>query len=113
MIATLLVSLISLVSMSAFATAPLAGTDLAKYQNCKDDAECVYAQNGSCDCNNGGMGVAINRTLLNDFRKNFDPATCTTIQGASCTNGLPRCEQNKCLYYAHIIPSVYTHKKKD
>jgi hypothetical protein len=109
----LLAVLFILVSPCAFATAPLAGSDLAKYQDCKTDDDCVYAQNGSCDCNNGGMGVAINRTLINDFKKNFEAATCGTIQGASCTNGLPRCEQNKCLYYAHIIPHPYTHKKKD
>jgi hypothetical protein len=100
-------------TVAAQATPALSGTDLAKYQNCKVDDDCVYAQNGSCDCNNGGMGVAVNKTLLTEFRKNFEATTCTVVQGASCTDGLPRCEQNKCLYYAHIIPRIYTGKKRN
>lgn len=99
-------------ALTAHATPPLSPAELAKYQDCTTDEDCVYVQNGSCDCNNGGMGNAINRKYVADFKKLFEKTECTDIKGASCTSGLPRCEQNKCLYYARIIPHVYTGKKK-
>ncbi len=95
--------------MMASATPPLPANELAKYQSCSIDEDCVYVQNGSCDCNNGGMGVAINRTKVAEFEKLFEKTECTTIKGAACNIGIPKCEQNKCLYYARIIPR---YKKK-
>jgi hypothetical protein len=96
---------------TAHATPPLSASELAKYQECATDDDCVYAQNGSCDCNNGGTGVAINKSKVDEFEKLFEKTECGTIKGASCTIGIPKCEQNKCLYYARIIP--HYKKKKD
>ena len=107
MFATLIASM--LMALAARATAPLSQAELAPYQVCAVDEDCVYAQNGSCDCNNGGIGVAINKSKGAEFAKLFENVSCTKINGASCSIGLPKCEQNKCIYYARPFPR---YKKK-
>jgi hypothetical protein len=98
------------IALTSHATAPLSPSELAPYQTCSTDDDCVYAQNGSCDCNNGGMGVAINKTKAVEFAKLFESVACTKINGSSCLVGIPKCEQNKCMYYFRAIPRF---KKKD
>jgi len=45
---------------------------LKEYQYCETDEECVYANNGFCDCANGGEEVAINVNELETFEAIFD-----------------------------------------
>ena len=37
-------------------------------QECIADADCIYVDNGCCDCANGGMETAINSTKLSSFK---------------------------------------------
>ena len=69
------------------------------YRACESDAECVYAENGCCDCANGGENIAVNRQKLADFRARFRcTGGCTEI-GGDCGQGKVACENKLCVYH--------------
>lgn len=76
---------------------PLTPDELRKYQSCLGDDECVYAQNGPCDCNNGGESIAVNRSNLREFKALFKSIPCTKRGGSRCEDGIVKCENNICV----------------
>ncbi len=71
--------------------------ELQKFQICQLDEECVYAQNGSCDCNNGGKATSVNKANLSVFQNQFKKyVPCTKRGGPWCEDGVASCDKNKC-----------------
>ncbi len=88
-------------------TAPMPAAELAAYQSCTQNGDCVYVTNGCCDCANGGEDAAINRSLLSAFQSRFDcgAAMCTLMAAIPpCGSGAVGCQQGKCTY-ARILPA--------
>ena len=80
---------------------PLSADDLQKYQVCQTDADCVYANNGCCDCANGGQAIAVNKALLDKFQQLFDCdlVACTLMAAVPpCDAGLASCQDQVCVY---------------
>jgi len=80
---------------------PLSDSDTLKYRNCTGDTDCIYAQNGCCDCANGGADIAINSSKLTEFRANFscDNVTCTMLAPVPvCGSGTISCKSGLCEY---------------
>ena len=81
--------------------APMPDSDLVKYQGCMMVSDCVYVNNGCCDCANGGEEIAINSTMALDFLAQFDcrDVSCTLIaRTPECGSGLVSCENQLCNY---------------
>jgi hypothetical protein len=78
---------------------PMSQGDLAAYQACKQNSDCVHANNGCCDCANGGQDVAVNAGRLAAFRAAFacDRVGCTE-RGGQCGAGTVACQQGACVY---------------
>lgn len=82
-------------------TKPLSDFELGKYQYCGDDRDCVVAQNGCCDCANGGADVAVNKDRLSAFNTRFD---CLYVSCGEeeitppCGSGVVSCINHKCRY---------------
>ena len=73
--------------------------DLAPYQGCSADADCVYAQNGVCDCGNGGAATAVNKSMLAKFNSSFDTrdVSCTLlVKIPPCESGTAACKAGLC-----------------
>ncbi len=86
---------------AAKTTNPLAYFDLGKYQYCGSDADCIKANNGCCDCANGGKDVAVNKQHLKDFEAQFDclHVACTMMAAVPpCGSGVVSCVDHKCKY---------------
>lgn len=84
-------------------TDPLNDFDLARYQYCGKDSDCVATMNSCCDCANGGAEVAVNKDRLADFQKNFDclHIACTEKAPAvPCLSGVVTCLEHRCKYIA-------------
>ncbi|HQH28156.1 MAG TPA: hypothetical protein PLP17_12220 [Oligoflexia bacterium] len=83
-------------------TKPLDDFELARYQYCGTDKDCVVSINGCCDCANGGIEVAVNKERRDDFRKRFD---CLYFEcshkpaNPPCANGVVSCVNHKCRYF--------------
>ncbi|MCC6220765.1 MAG: hypothetical protein IT291_05950 [Deltaproteobacteria bacterium] len=80
---------------------PLSQFELGRYQSCGEDADCVKAVNGCCDCANGGQDVAVNKDRYDDFRARFDcvEVMCTELGGVpACGSGVVSCVSHKCRY---------------
>lgn len=80
---------------------PLPAEKLGEFQQCSRDADCVYAQNGCCDCANGGQETAVNKKRLDDFTKLFDCARVGCTQKGSvppCGSGVVACVSGACTY---------------
>ena len=79
----------------------LTDAEMILYRTCSIDSDCVYANNGCCDCATGGQDVAINKTKLAEFEALFNCAdvACTMI-GASpaCGSGTVSCNIGLCEY---------------
>jgi len=67
------------------------------YRACAADTDCVLAQNGCCDCANGGEDIAIHRDKLKAFTARFDCHGCTEVAG-DCGQGKVTCENKLCMY---------------
>lgn len=83
-------------------TDPLGEFDLARYQYCGKDSDCVLTVNGCCDCEQGGQQVAVNQQRLEDFRKNFDCLYVSCGEGQPdnrCANAVVSCVDHKCKNY--------------
>ncbi len=71
------------------------------YRSCSIDSDCVYVNNGCCDCANGGEDLAVNKTKLADFEALFDCANvaCTMIGAVpECGSGTVSCKSGLCEY---------------
>ncbi|MCB0322388.1 MAG: hypothetical protein KDD69_02410 [Bdellovibrionales bacterium] len=83
-------------------TKALGDFELAKYQYCGRDSDCVVAINGCCDCVNGGTEVAVNAERLAAFEARFD---CLHVQcshnpaNPPCENGVVSCVNHRCRYF--------------
>jgi len=81
----------------------LSQEDLLTLQGCNHDNECVFVNNGLCDCANGGDEVAINSENLVLYLTIF-----TETQDFSCSKALPiipcgtgagiSCQENVCVF---------------
>lgn len=81
----------------------LAEFDLARYQYCGADSDCVVALNGCCGCEDGGQEVAINKDRLEAFRANFscDNVACgQKLSSTRCFGGVVSCIEHRCRYIA-------------
>lgn len=83
-------------------TKALSDFELAKYQYCGQDSDCVIAINGCCDCVNGGIEVAVNKDRVEAFRKRFE---CLHVKcgmkkaDPPCKSGVVSCVSHRCRYY--------------
>jgi hypothetical protein len=80
---------------------PLAASELTQYQACTQDADCTHAQNGCCDCANGGEDTAVNKQQLSAFRARFDckDTPCTMkLAVPDCGSGTVHCTSGRCTY---------------
>lgn len=71
------------------------------YRACQADADCVYVQNGCCDCVNGGGVLAVHRDKVSAFRATFqcDQAECTArLALDGCDTGVASCRAGLCEY---------------
>ncbi len=83
-------------------TTPLSPFELAKYQYCGQDSDCVGAINGCCDCANGGQEIALNKDRLEAFRKNFEClqfACGDKSPETPCFSGVVSCVEHRCKYF--------------
>lgn len=79
---------------------PLPEKDTRDYRDCKTASDCVYATNGCCDCDNGGDGIAINKSKVDDFSDEFDCSGECTLVGSEppCDSGTVSCVSGLCAY---------------
>lgn len=80
---------------------PLDAQALKKFQACNSAADCVFAQNGCCDCANGGASIAINQNQQDAFEAQFDceNVACTEIAAVpACNVGTISCEDDLCKF---------------
>lgn len=76
--------------------------ELARYQYCSNDSDCVYAVNGCCDCANGGENAAVNIKNYAEFRSRFkcQRVACTyKTANPVCGSGVVSCISNRCKYF--------------
>lgn len=81
---------------------PLSEFELGRYQYCGEDRDCVAANNGCCDCANGGKDVAINKERTEAFKARFDcmQVMCTEMAAEPmCGSGLVSCVNHRCKYF--------------
>lgn len=79
----------------------LTDDQLKEFQECSEDAECVYVDNGCCDCANGGKEAAVNVTKVADFKKALDcsDARCTELARIpECGTGQIKCNEGLCTF---------------
>ena len=84
-------------------TTPISPFELAKYQYCGSDADCVGEINGCCDCANGGEEVAINKERIAAFRANFEclhVACGDKAPETPCFSGVVSCVNHRCKYFS-------------
>lgn len=85
-------------------TRPLSDFELGRYQYCGSDRDCVAANNGCCDCANGGADVAVNRERLAAFEARFDClyVSCSEKDTVPpCGSGIISCVNHKCVYFSN------------
>jgi hypothetical protein len=90
---------------------PLPDLELEKYLGCQSDIDCVYVNNGCCDCANSGFygddqmriekgkEIAVNKNKMADFKARFNCAgvSCTERLGVpACGDGIVTCKNNLC-----------------
>jgi hypothetical protein len=76
--------------------------ELAPYQACARDADCIFATNGCCDCANGGVEVAIACDQKAAFEARFDcnNLPCTERgREIECGTGTVACENTLCVFH--------------
>ena len=78
---------------------PLPTEAVKEYQVCAEDSDCVVAQNGCCDCANGGEDVAINKNKKVNFLAQFscEAIMCTQLARIpGCGKEEVECAQGLC-----------------
>lgn len=94
---------------------PLSDFDLGKYQYCGTDSDCILAQNGCCDCANGGQDIAINKERVSAFQSRFDCLHVECTEKATeppCASGVVSCINHKCRYIGEEPSSSKKKKRK-
>lgn len=89
---------------------PLPDAQTLEYRDCSVDEDCVVAQNGCCDCANGGEDIAVRADEVQEFRSRFDcgEASCTLLgSDPPCGCGFATCEAGQCTYH-HSGPGCGT-----
>lgn len=79
----------------------ISDSETLQYRSCTHDSDCVYTQNGCCDCANGGKDAAIELKKLEEFKALFHCAnvSCTMIAAVpACGTGTVSCKSNLCEY---------------
>ncbi len=80
---------------------PLPEPATREYRDCQEDADCVFANNGCCDCANGGEEIAVSTARLADFEARFDceGVACTEMaRSPACGCGIASCVEGLCTY---------------
>lgn len=83
----------------------LTDNELAKYQYCGKDSDCMQVINGCCQCMQGDPFTAINKDMLGDFMKQFSctKVTCPDdVKTHSCNDGVVSCVNFKCRYVGDL-----------
>ncbi len=76
--------------------------ELARYQYCGDDRDCIIVSNGCCDCANGSPDVSINKDRLAAYEARFN---CVDVLCGEksvdpiCGSGVVSCVNHKCKYF--------------
>ena len=68
------------------------------YRACETDDDCVYANNGCCNCANGGASIAVSRAKYREFRDRFICTGPCTEMGGNCFEGTVACEDKLCVF---------------
>jgi hypothetical protein len=73
--------------------------DSLAYRSCNTADDCVYVNNGCCDCVNGGEDIAVNKAKKAEFEARFQclPSYCTEV-GGKCGRGEVTCEEHVCRF---------------
>ncbi len=82
---------------------PISATDLKRYQYCGADSDCVKANNGCCDCANGGADVSVSKDRLGEFNLRFECEGVQCTEKASvpeCGAGVVSCVNHQCRYFS-------------
>ena len=83
-------------------TGPLPEAFTVPYRHCDSDSDCVFVNNGCCDCANGGRELAVNKAALDAFKKRIicPKVTICTERGRTppCGAGAVSCENHRCVY---------------
>jgi len=82
-------------------TQPVSLEVLKPFQVCMADSDCVFTNNGCCDCANGGIEVAVAKNRLEDFKKIFacDNIACTEkARIPACGTGSIQCVNALCQF---------------
>ncbi len=77
----------------------LSAEETLQYRSCREDTDCIYAQNGCCDCANGGEAIAVKINKLVEFEALFEceNVVCTEIAAVTpCGQGIAKCEAGVC-----------------
>lgn len=80
----------------------LSKEELAKYQYCGKDSDCVAVINGCCQCLQGDSYVAIAKNMYESFKSKFncDSYTCAKEESSRhCTEGVVSCINHSCTYF--------------
>jgi hypothetical protein len=84
---------------------PLSDSETLQYRSCTHDIDCIYVQNGCCDCANGGRDIAVNVEKLTEFTEKFQctNVACTMIAAVpACGTGTVACKSGLCEYTAAV-----------
>ena len=75
---------------------PLPAEYFRAYQACDHDTDCVRANNGCCDCANGGELISVHRKHEKDVRDLFHcPHVMCTQMAGDCSFQVPYCKKAK------------------
>lgn len=80
---------------------PLPLSTLDDYRQCERDDQCVWVNNGCCDCANGGQDIAVRADKKVSFRSHFqcENTPCTAVGAVpACGTGTVACERGLCAY---------------
>jgi hypothetical protein len=80
---------------------PMPASELAAYQACAGDQDCVWFTNGCCDCANGGVETAVARNRHAELKARFDCANvpCTSRgREVECGTGTVACANARCVF---------------
>lgn len=102
----------------------LLGQELEAFQSCDTDDDCIYINNGFCDCANGGEEVAVNKNKYDEFKMIFNstllpctrrgrPLPCGIGAGVKCHRRKKLCTFNPCLSQQNALECTYLGEETD